>query len=78
MKTLSDFYRLFPNRPALVQQPAPARPSPVIEAFAATAAPRPSPRYRQRDFGTGYGRSSGYALDSRYTAARDHALLRVC
>jgi hypothetical protein len=23
--------------------------------------------YRRRDFGTGYGRSSGYALDKRYT-----------
>ena len=23
--------------------------------------------YRRRDFGTGYGRSSGYAMDKRYT-----------
>ena len=77
MKTLNDFYRLFPNRPALVEQPAPSAPVPVIEA-SAPAPVRMSPRYRQRDFGTGYGRSSGYATDSRYTADRDHALLRVC
>ena len=25
-------------------------------------------RYRQRDFGVGYGTSSGYALDKRYTS----------
>lgn len=29
-------------------------------------APRPS-RYRERDFGTGYGTSSGYAAARRYT-----------
>lgn len=77
MKTLSDFYRLFPIRPALVEQPAPAAAVAVIE----TAAPTPvrlASRYRQRDFGTGYGRSSGYAIDGRYTASRDHALVRVC
>lgn len=78
MKTLSDFYRLFPNRPTLVEQPAPTAATPVIETVAALAPVRIAPRYRQRDFGTGYGRSSGYALDSRYSAARDHALLRVC
>lgn len=78
MKTLNDFYRLFPSRPALVEQPVPAAPVPVIQAAAAPAPVRMAPRYRQRDFGTGYGRSSGYALDSRYTADRDHALLRVC
>ena len=78
MKTLSDFYRLFPNRPALVEQPQPTASAPVIETAAAPAPVRIAPRYRQRDFGTGYGRSSGYAMDSRYTADRDHALLRVC
>ena len=78
MKTISDFYRLFPSRPALVEQPLPATPAPVIEAVAAPAPVRIAPRYRQRDYGTGYGRSSGYAMDSRYTADRDHALLRVC
>ena len=50
----------------------------MIETVAALAPVRIAPRYRQRDFGTGYGRSSGYALDSRYSADRDHALLRVC
>jgi hypothetical protein len=77
MKTLSDFYRLFPNRPALVEQPRPAA-APAIETVAAPAPVRIAPRYRQRDYGTGYGRSSGYAMDSRYTADRDHALVRVC
>ncbi len=78
MKNLSDFYRLFPSRPALVEQPVPAATAPVVEVPAATVAVRMASRYRQRDFGTGYGRSSGYAMDSRYTAQRDHALLRVC
>jgi hypothetical protein len=78
MKTLSDFYRLFPNRPALVEQPAPTAVTPVIETVGTPAPVRIAPRYRQRDFGTGYGRSSGYGMDSRYTAARDHAMMRVC
>ncbi len=78
MKTLSDFYRLFPNRPTLVEQPLPATPAAVIEPANPPSPVRISPRYRQRDYGTGYGRSSGYATDSRYTADRDHALLRVC
>ena len=78
MKTLSDFYRLFPNRPVLVEQPLPAATVPVIESAAVPAPVRISPRYRQRDYGSGYGRSSGYAMDSRYTADRDHALVRVC
>ncbi|MBJ6979803.1 MULTISPECIES: hypothetical protein [unclassified Luteimonas] len=37
---------------------------------AAAAAARPlvhAPRYRSRDFGTGYGSSSGYAASRRYT-----------
>ncbi len=78
MKTLSDFYRLFPSRPTLVEQPLPAASAPVIEVAVAPSPVRIAPRYRQRDYGTGYGRSSGYATDSRYTADRDHALLRVC
>ena len=28
----------------------------------------PASRYRARDFGIGYGASSGYALDKRYTS----------
>ena len=77
MKTLSDFYRLFPSRPARLEQPK-RTPAAVVAAHAAPVPSRVAPRYRQRDVGTGYGRSSGYAMDSRYTADRDHALLRVC
>ena len=42
------------------------------DATAASARPSaahraaPAPRYRARDFGTGYGRSSGYAASRRY------------
>lgn len=78
MKTLSDFYRLFPNCPALVSQPARSAAAPVIDVPTLVAPVALPPRYRQRAYGTGYGRSSGYAQDSRYTADRDHALLRVC
>ncbi|HEY4531310.1 MAG TPA: hypothetical protein VIG97_13470 [Luteimonas sp.] len=35
------------------------RPNPVQRAV-------PAPRYRARDFGAGYGRSSGYAASRRY------------
>jgi hypothetical protein len=34
-------------------------------------------RYRERDYGTGYGRSSGYAQDRSYTAGRGDRMLRV-
>ena len=77
MKTLSDFYRLFPNRPALVEQPLPAASAPVIEAVAHPAPVRIAPRYRQRDYGTGYGRSSGYAQDRNYAGDTSHRLVRV-
>lgn len=82
MKTLTDFYRLFPARPALAEQPSMPTPVPTLEA-APVLAPveaarvQVAPRYRQRDFGTGYGRSSGYARDS-YTAGNGGQLLRVC
>lgn len=39
-------------------------PRPAGQA-APSAAPRPA-RYRHRDFGTGYGASSGYAASRRY------------
>ncbi len=78
MKTLNDFYRLFPNHPVLAEQPTPPAPVPVLVAIAAPAPVRVSPRYRQRDFGTGYGRSSGYAKDNSYTVSHDTRLLRVC
>ncbi|GAB2504716.1 hypothetical protein [Arenimonas alkanexedens] len=71
MKTLADFYRLFPNAPVRAEQPP--------QAAAAVAPPvRQYSRYRERDFGTGYGRSSGYGRDGSYTVARVHGLLRVC
>jgi hypothetical protein len=78
MKTLNDFYRLFPNAPVLADQPAVAVATPALEAVAAPSPVRIPSRYRQRDFGTGYGRSSGYGRDSSYTTARTDGLLRVC
>jgi hypothetical protein len=35
-----------------------------------------SSRYRERDFGIGYGTSSGYALDKRYTSDWGRARFR--
>lgn len=45
---------------------APRTPAPVLPANG--PAHLASPRYRARDFGSGYGRSSGYASDRRYTS----------
>lgn len=46
-------------------QPAPTHtPSPVVVPF--TAGSRLAPR--ERDFGVGYGKSSGYATNRRYAA----------
>lgn len=39
--------------------PTPSRPAPPLQA---------RDRYRPRDFGVGYGRSSGYASGRSYTA----------
>jgi hypothetical protein len=78
MKTLADFYRLFPNRPALAEQPASPAPVPALDASRAPASIKVAPRYRERDYGTGYGRSSGYARASSYAASHDGQLLRVC
>jgi hypothetical protein len=36
----------------------------------------PARRYRERDFGVGYGSSSGYAAERRYASDRGAALLR--
>ena len=77
MKTLADFYRLFPNRPALAEQPASPASAPALDTALAPAPVRVAPRYRERDFGTGYGRSSGYARASSY-ASHDGQMLRVC
>jgi hypothetical protein len=79
MKTLNDFYRLFPMRPNSAPQLAAVSPAPT----AAVAAVAPANddlnanRYRPRDYGTGYGRSSGYAQDRSYTAGRGDRMLRV-
>lgn len=78
MKTLNDFYRLFPNAPVLTEQPAPVAVAPVLAAQPAPAPVRIASRYRQRDFGTGYGRSSGYGRDSSYATAHADGLMRVC
>ncbi|KAA2285595.1 hypothetical protein [Arenimonas fontis] len=82
MKTLSDFYRLFPARPAL-----PARSSrPAVTTAAdipapATSSPSAAPirpdRYRERTVGRGYGRSSGYAAARSYVDGNGLRLVRV-
>lgn len=38
---------------------------------------RLAPHYRERDFGIGYGRSSGYVRVRSYTAGTDRPLFRV-
>ena len=38
-----------------------------VRTPAAARLPAHAPRYRARDFGTGYGSSSGYAASRRYT-----------
>ena len=45
-------------------------------ATARGPAPR-SPRYRSRDFGTGYGNSSGYATGRRYASGSPPARFRL-
>ena len=84
MKTLSDFYRLFPSHPAMIDRAAQSIAPKAVPAAVATpanddahAAVESSPRYRARDYGTGYGRSSGYAQDRSYTAGFGDRMLRV-
>ncbi|MGN6513476.1 MAG: hypothetical protein ACTHKZ_07910 [Lysobacteraceae bacterium] len=48
---------------APVRQPLPQRPVPPPPAARSRRA------YPERDFGVGYGRSSGYASDRRYAVA---------
>ncbi|MFS8063268.1 MAG: hypothetical protein ACMG5Z_01645 [Luteimonas sp.] len=44
-----------------------------------SAATEPSRReYRERDFGVGYGRSSGYASDRRYASPWNGPILFRC
>ena len=77
MKTLTDFYRLFPSRPVPAVNSARAVPAPVVNVVVPDVPARNAPRYRARDYGTGYGRSSGYARASSYTEGRGDRMLRV-
>jgi hypothetical protein len=80
MKALNSFYRLFPTRPVAsvpVTRAAVAKPATPVAVLAEALAPVRADRYRQRDFGTGYGRSSGYAQDRSYARASSHRLVRV-
>jgi hypothetical protein len=47
---------------------APHAPRPPVAAPARVESGTHSARYRNRDFGTGYGHSSGYGLERRYTS----------
>lgn len=79
MNALNSLYRLFPSSQVVA--------APVTRAAArqhlandqpADSAPAMRPdRYRRRDYGTGYGRSSGYAQDRSYTGTSSHRLVRV-
>lgn len=77
MKTLSDFYRLFPSRPVPAVNAARPASVPAVNVVVPDAPADNAPRYRTRDFGTGYGRSSGYARASSYTEGRGDRMLRV-
>ncbi|HLS84081.1 MAG TPA: hypothetical protein VK016_05390 [Arenimonas sp.] len=75
MKTLSDFYQLFPARPVLpVRSPRPT--SPARAEAIRPAIPRPD-RYRERTVGRGYGSSSGYAAARSYVEGKGMRLMRV-
>lgn len=77
MNALNSFYRLFPNRPVAAAPVARRTPAPApAPAAVAGEASRPV-RYRSRDYGTGYGRSSGYAQDRYYARPSGHRLVRV-
>jgi hypothetical protein len=47
---------------------APRTPVAVLSRAESTPQFTHASRYRERDFGIGYGTSSGYALDKRYTS----------
>ena len=49
----------------------------ALRNIAATTPDRLSPHYRERDFGIGYGNSSGYARSTTYTANTSRPLFRV-
>lgn len=73
MTHLADFYRLFPS--ASLPLAACRGPAPVAAVAPPTAPVHP--RYRQRAMGTGYGRSSGYALSDCYAVHTGAGLVRV-
>lgn len=57
----------------------PAPRTPVAVSSRVESAPESisvSSRYRERDFGIGYGASSGYALDKRYSSDWGQARFR--
>ena len=60
----ASFARLTPN------------PAPVSTLPAASGAAQVRHLHRERDFGVGYGNSSGYATTRRYTSNRDQPLFR--
>jgi hypothetical protein len=55
---------------------APHAPRPPVAAPARVEGVTPSARYRDRDFGIGYGHSSGYAFEKRYTSDWGQARFR--
>lgn len=80
MNALNSFYRLFPTRLVAsvpVTRAAVAKPATPVAVLADAVSPARADRYRQRDFGTGYGRSSGYAQDRSYAMVSSHRLVRV-
>lgn len=77
MKTLTDFYRLFPSRPVPAVNAVRPAPAQAVCVVVPDEPARNAPRYRTRDFGTGYGRSSGYARGSSYTEGRGDRMARV-
>ncbi len=58
-----------------LNRPFPARPS-TVAIPAAPQSSQPRREYRERDFGVGYGKSSGYASDKRYANAWGQLLFR--
>jgi hypothetical protein len=59
---------------------SPRNPSPKPQVNTAPLVPNPQPRrqYRERDFGVGYGRSSGYASQRQYANGWNGQLLFRC
>lgn len=57
--------------------PEPSSPSPEVPRANENVIPFDARRaYRDRDFGIGYGKSSGYAADKRYTSDWGQARFR--